>query len=632
LEPVFESKGIISDFRVSEQSADLSNLGYSARKLHKHSAGLLAGKSEKEFLQFIFNTVKQGKSRITEFFNADSNRYFQAVVHPLKDNKVELILLDLTTERKHQLQAKRYENLFSKAEETSNTGFFQYNTSSQEIYITEGVLGIFECSPTAASTEQKSLSEYISRVHDADKEYVLSMVSEEKLSSSIDFKHRIVIRDKIKYVHICGSVFYDTLDDTISLIGTIEDITAFKKVEDQLHYQRKQLDEAEKIVHIASWKYEFLADAFTGTSEACNILGITAEDFPIPFNGFTNLIHKDDRVPLYNQFQKALTEHHDMVSTFRIVDKMGITKNIRLICWNQYTTDNKPLFSRGYLQDISEQYKMEEQLAAYHQALQSSRELLQNQQAEFDKVLEIRVNEIRQQDKYRIQNYKWNAINNILTQVAQNWLEPVHLLSTQIRNCVEAYQCGEINADIILQKHEDMKKTIDDILAKVDIFREHFDRRNQQETFSLNHALQEIVSIYEKTIKENRISLTLETEEDCQLDGKKTDFSEAVINIINNSHDIFLLHQIEMPQVVIKVKKGDKTVILEIADNGGGIPPEIIDRIFEPYFTTREAANAGGLGLFITKKIIETYFKGQLEGFNQDSGACFRITIPIEMK
>ncbi|MCF7919120.1 MAG: PAS domain-containing protein [Candidatus Cloacimonetes bacterium] len=632
LEPVLDNKKTVIDYLVSAQSSDLRKIGFPAKMIIKKSAGKLAGDSGKEFLQFIKSTVQMGKSRITEFFNAESSRYFQAVVHPVANNRVELLLIDITLEQKHQLQVKRYENLFSKAEETSTTGFFQYNTHTHEIYITEGVLSIFECAPTASPTEKKSLNEYLSCVHDDDKERVLSLISEERLSSSIDFNHRVVVRDKTKHVHVSGSVFYDTLDDTISLIGTVEDITAFKELEVKLHALHKQLDETERIVHIASWKYEYLDDALSGSNETCNILGITPDAFPITFGEFINMIHKDDRENIYLKFQKSLAEHQDMIDNYRIIDKIGRIRNIHFICWNHYTMDGKPLYSRGYLQDTTDLKHLEEQLQESRKDLKVNTDQLQNLQADLEVTLENRLNEIRQQDKYRILNYKWNSITNILQQVAQHWLQPVQLLSSQIQNCVDAFDYGELDSNGFHQKHEEIKKIINELMSNIDTFREHFDRRNHSEHFQTNDVLQEIIHLEGKNAEVSGINLTLEAGKSYELNGKKADFSEAVINIIHNALNIFTQRQIDSPSIKMIVQKHNNSVVLDIIDNGGGISEEIIDRIFEPYFSAKESLGASGLGLFFAKKIIETNFGGQLEGFNQGSGACFRISIPLTIE
>jgi len=629
LEPVYDNKTTVSDYLISTKSNDLSNLGFIINKGKRFSVGKLAGKSANEFLTFIRNTVNMGQTRVTEFFNSEINRYFQAIVHPLSDDRIELLLLDLTSDQKHQLQVKRYENLFSKAEETSTTGFYQYNTNSQEIYITEGILSIFECAPSANATEKIKLSNYLSCIHDDDKEFVLSKISEDRLSSSIDFQHRINVRDKIKYLHVRGSVFFDTLDDTISLIGTVEDVTAYKKLEEQLQQLRKQLDETEKIAQMAAWNYEFLDDTFTGSVETSNILGITKEDFPITFGEFINMIHEDDREDIYAKYQSSISERHDLVCNYRIIDKIGRIRNIKLISWNHYTEDGKPHFSKGYIQDISEMSKLESQLNSFSIDLENSRIAMELQQRKFDTTLENKVNETRLQDKYRILNYKWNAITNILQQVAQHWMEPVQLLSSQIQNCVEAYDYGELDSKSLHQKHDQLKLIIKEITNCIDTFQEHFDQHDQLESFSLNENLKEIVKIFRKTSEKKGIKVSLQTADDFIVKGNKSDLYESIINILNNSFNVFAQRKINAPVVDISANIVDDNFVLEISDNGGGIQEELIDRIFEPYFKVQNTISSNGLGLFVTKKIIETNYNGQLVGFNKGSGACFRITIPL---
>ena len=98
-----------------------------------------------------------------------------------------------------------------------------------------------------------------------------------------------------------------------------------------------------------------------------------------------------------------------------------------------------------------------------------------------------------------------------------------------------------------------------------------------------------------------------------------------ILNIISNAKDILLEKKIEKPKIDINISKVNKEVIIRIEDNGGGIPSDIINKIFEPYFTTKDQGKGTGIGLYMSKMIIEENMGGRMFVENIDDGACFII-------
>ncbi len=108
----------------------------------------------------------------------------------------------------------------------------------------------------------------------------------------------------------------------------------------------------------------------------------------------------------------------------------------------------------------------------------------------------------------------------------------------------------------------------------------------------------------------------------------KRELVQVILNLINNSKDAISNNNIENGHIDIEVSKEDNWILLKVSDNGGGISNESIGKIFEPYFTTKGVSSGTGLGLYISKTIIETHFNGAIKAYNIDGGACFEIKIP----
>jgi len=106
------------------------------------------------------------------------------------------------------------------------------------------------------------------------------------------------------------------------------------------------------------------------------------------------------------------------------------------------------------------------------------------------------------------------------------------------------------------------------------------------------------------------------------------ELQQVIMNLLKNAMDALVEKQPRLRRIMIRMGKTENHQILEVQDNAGGIDEEIIDRIFDPYFTTKGKLNGTGLGLYMSKLIIEEHLRGKLLAQNQDSGANFRIELP----
>jgi len=160
-----------------------------------------------------------------------------------------------------------------------------------------------------------------------------------------------------------------------------------------------------------------------------------------------------------------------------------------------------------------------------------------------------------------------------------------------------------------------MSKTIDD-------FRDFFRVDKAKSDFKVKETIQSVVSMQSAQLKNHHISLNISGDQFI-CNGLQSEFQQVILNLINNAKDILIEKTIKNPTINITIK--DKTIFIE--DNGGGIPQDIINRIFEPYFTTKEQGKGTGMGLYMSKMIIEDNMGGELSVVNSDVGARFRISL-----
>ncbi|NLM99914.1 MAG: HAMP domain-containing histidine kinase, partial [Campylobacteraceae bacterium] len=148
-----------------------------------------------------------------------------------------------------------------------------------------------------------------------------------------------------------------------------------------------------------------------------------------------------------------------------------------------------------------------------------------------------------------------------------------------------------------------------------------------KELFEVVEACEKACSILASSLKYHEIELEWKTKDSLMVLGYPNEFSQAFLNILSNAKDVLVQRDIKDPKISINLKTGDKFVVIKVEDNAGGIDPKNIDRIFEPYFTTKHAKQGTGIGLYMAKTIIENNMGGYLDVYNSQVGACFTIKL-----
>jgi C4-dicarboxylate-specific signal transduction histidine kinase len=165
-----------------------------------------------------------------------------------------------------------------------------------------------------------------------------------------------------------------------------------------------------------------------------------------------------------------------------------------------------------------------------------------------------------------------------------------------------------------------MSKTIDD-------FRNYFRPDKEKVEFRVRETIDATLSLIKDSFRSRYINIDVVAENDPIIYGYRNEFSQVLLNILNNARDILTERAIEEPRVMIRIFTEGGRAVVTIADNAGGIPEEIKGKIFDPYFTTKGPQAGTGVGLFMSKAIIENSMGGKLTGRNIADGAEFRIEV-----
>ena len=252
-----------------------------------------------------------------------------------------------------------------------------------------------------------------------------------------------------------------------------------------------------------------------------------------------------------------------------------------------------------------------------------------------DKV-ELEVDKNRRKDQMLFSQSKMAAMGEMIGNIAHQWRQPLSTISTLASgNCVKIdfnlVEQHEIKEDFIkiVESTKHLSETIED-------FRNFFMENKAVEKFSLIDLINKNLTLIGSSLQNNYITV-IKNFNDVEVTGIKNELLQATINIINNSKDILLPKEEGQRFIVIDIFKDETNAYMIFKDSGGGIHEDIIKKIFEPYFTTKERINGTGIGLYMTKEIIVNHMHGELEVSNEEfvideiiyKGACFKISIPL---
>ena len=223
-------------------------------------------------------------------------------------------------------------------------------------------------------------------------------------------------------------------------------------------------------------------------------------------------------------------------------------------------------------------------------------------------------------------------MGEMISMIAHQWRQPLSALSTIIQNIHLRYSLDKLDKEYLDKQRvlsnaltEKMSKTIED-------FRNFFKPNKEKHAFSIKDAISQTIFLIDDSFKSNSIKIEIQILDDIKLFGFESELSQVLLNILTNSKDAFLEKNIENPHILIKTKRIQTHIKILISDNAGGINESIINKIFEPYFTTKDSYNGTGLGLYMSKIIIEQNMQGELKVRNIPQGVEFTIYIPINYK
>ena len=250
---------------------------------------------------------------------------------------------------------------------------------------------------------------------------------------------------------------------------------------------------------------------------------------------------------------------------------------------------------------------------------------LKNSICQMNETLESRVKEEieknRQQELMLLQQNRLAQMGEMINMIAHQWRQPLTSISTSIQNLIYDYEDGMLNDDKHIKSFIDKnKKTISFMSQTIDDFRNFFKIDKNKENFDVLAATQKVLDMQQAQLEDYNIEINIEGDSFKYL-GFESEYQQVILNLISNAKDALVEKKIVNPQIDIVLEKNK----IVVKDNAEGILDEVIARVFEPYFTTKEQGKGTGIGLYMSKMIIENNMDGNLSVNNNENGAEFVI-------
>lgn len=252
---------------------------------------------------------------------------------------------------------------------------------------------------------------------------------------------------------------------------------------------------------------------------------------------------------------------------------------------------------------------------------------------EVNNELEIRikkeVEDNLKKDRLLSQQQKMVSMGQMIENIAHQWRQPLSLITTGVSGIKLKKQLNDLDDDFFYKTLDSILNTSKYLSNTIDDFRYFFKPQKEKENFYLEKCCRKTIDLMNPNFSNKDIQITYKIE-NIQVCGYETELIQVLINILNNSKDALEFLNENEKFIFIDIFREDNKAVIEIKDNAGGIEEEIIDKVFEPYFTTKHQTQGTGIGLFMCKEIINKHMNGQINIANtsfEDKNKIYKGTL-----
>jgi signal transduction histidine kinase len=324
--------------------------------------------------------------------------------------------------------------------------------------------------------------------------------------------------------------------------------------------------------------------------------------------------HLDGTIPITSHDELA-----DLTATFNTMTS-ELKKRTEA---HQRTEDELRLQTTMLGEEVAERQLAQEDLAVKQYQLEALNASLESR-------IKATLDDLRKKDKIMLAQGRRAAMGEMINNIAHQWRQPLNNLGLIVQNLQVDYESDVMTPDTLTNDVNKMMDTIMFMSQTIDDFRSFFNSDNVKITFQIHRSLAKVMTMVEASLSKQGVQFFVEQQsETVSIEGYFNEFNQVLLNLINNAKDVLQEQAVARPVIRVSIGEENGFAVVKVWDNGGGIPDDIVDQIFDPYFTTKETGKGSGIGLYISQTIMKEHFGGIITVANINGGAQFTVSAPI---
>ena len=229
--------------------------------------------------------------------------------------------------------------------------------------------------------------------------------------------------------------------------------------------------------------------------------------------------------------------------------------------------------------------------------------------------------------KSEIELERLATVGEMMGNISHQWKQPLNNISLLVLNIDNTYRKGKMTLEYMEDKVDAIEETIEYMTQTVEDFSDYLSPKRNKSNFYVSDSIEKAMELTMPSLNKSKVDIIFYAEDDYEFYGRKNELTQVLIILINNAKEALLKDvRNKQKEIIINLEEDEKNILLSVKDNGLGVPDEIKEEIFKAHFSTNETSKGRGLGLYMSKKIIEEQFKGKLHLHN-DEGAVFTILL-----
>ena len=346
-------------------------------------------------------------------------------------------------------------------------------------------------------------------------------------------------------------------------------------------------------------------------SNSIKSFGYNKKEFELNNLSLINIVYKDDIDKVQVAINAALkNDLENFTVVCRILNAANEIRWIssRIILIKNHSGEVSHFY--GYINDITK---------------------IKVSQEELKLKVEDEVTKNREKDRILIQQSKLASMGEMIGNIAHQWRQPLNNVSLILQFLRDNYKNETVSNEQLDKFMNKANTHIEYMSETIDDFKNFYKPSKMQNKFCVKESIDTLLYMVKNQYESQNIKIQYESNE-IIITNYENELKQSILNILNNAKDALLSKKESNDfEALIKIslKKENDKLKIEISNNGGSIDDDVIDRIFEPYFSTKFEHQGTGIGLYMTKSIIQNNMKGRIEVQNIEDGVNFIITLSI---